>query len=199
MKFFAFEGLDGSGKSTVMRIVSDRLKGDGYKVVDIREPGSTVLGEKVRDLLLKDPDVRIFPRTEALLFAACRAQLYDEVITVNMDQDVIILCDRFVGSSLAYQGAGKQVGMRTVADINYYALGAFEPTLTILLAVTEEDRLKRTSRELDKIESRDQDYFLRVRRGYEALAQVHEWAVVDTNKSIEEVVDDVYNIIKENL
>lgn len=199
MKFFAFEGLDGSGKSTVMGIVAERLKAEGYQVLTIREPGSTILGEKVRDLLLKDPDVRIFPRTEALLFAACRAQLYDEVITVNRDQDVIILCDRFVGSSLAYQGAGKQVGIHTVAEINYYALGAFRPDLTILLAVTEEDRLNRTSRELDKIESRDQDYFLRVRRGYEALAQVEGWNVVDTNKSIEEVANEVYNIIKENL
>ena len=129
--FVSFEGIDRAGKTTQARLLCEAL---GERSVAVREPGGTELGERVR-ALLKDPRVEVDPRTEALLFAAARAELVARVVRPALAAGLIVVCDRFVDSSLAYQGAGRGLGLDEVAAVNSFATEGLVPDLTILLEI----------------------------------------------------------------
>ena len=131
--FVTFEGLDGSGKSTQAELLRARLEADGVDVVATREPGGTELGEKVRDLVLHGGHVA--PWAEALLYAAARAQHVDEVIRPALERGAAVICDRYLDSSIAYQGVGRELGLERVLDLNLAAVGGLLPDRTFLLSL----------------------------------------------------------------
>lgn len=142
LRFIAFEGADGAGKTTQARLLASHLRGLGREVVEVREPGGTQAGEHVRTLLL-DSTAPLGPRTEALLFAAARAQLVEDVVAPALARGATVIADRFVGSSLVYQGVVRGVGADAVRAINDVGTGGLRPDATILLAVTAEQAAER--------------------------------------------------------
>ena len=142
LRFIAFEGADGAGKTTQARLLASHLRGLGREVVEVREPGGTQAGEHVRTLLL-DSTAPLGARTEALLFAAARAQLVEDVIAPALARGATVIADRFVGSSLVYQGVVRGVGADAVRAINDVGTGGLRPDATVLLAVTAEQAAER--------------------------------------------------------
>ncbi len=142
LRFIAFEGADGAGKTTQARLLAAHLRGLDREVVEVREPGGTQAGEHVRTLLL-DSTAPLGARTEALLFAAARAQLVEDVIAPALARGATVIADRFVGSSLVYQGVVRGVGADAVRAINDVGTGGLRPDATVLLAVTAEQAAER--------------------------------------------------------
>ena len=166
------EGLDGSGKSTLCSGLIGALTERGVDVRLLREPGGVEAAERIRGLL-HDPALRIGARSEALLFAAARAQLVEEALEPLLSAGTSVVLDRFVDSSLAYQGCGRQLGMQEVADINRFATRELAPDRTLLLTVSPElgrARTRSRSPVADRLEQEQDEFFLRVARGYEELA-----------------------------
>jgi dTMP kinase len=163
--FVTFEGIDRSGKTTQARMLVDALGGDA---VAVREPGGTPVGERVRELL-KDPRADIGPHAEALLFAAARAELCRQVIRPALADGRVVVCDRFLDSSLAYQGAARGLGVDEVLDINRWATEGLRPDLTIYLAIEPRTALGRAG-EADRFEHEGLELQERVRAAYERLA-----------------------------
>lgn len=173
--FITFEGLDGAGKTTQAERLRRKLAAAGWTVVATREPGGTPIGDQLRALLLHPEHRDMAPETEVLLYAASRAQLVRQVIRPALRTGAIVLCDRFVDASIAYQGAGLGVGEEAVAAVNRLATGGLRPDLTFLLDVPVEEsrrrvRASRAGQGLDRIEQRDSAYFHRVRESFLRLA-----------------------------
>ena len=167
--FVSFEGIDGSGKSTQAARLVERLRAGGHEVVATREPGGTPLGERVRDVLLGDTDVG--PWAEAALFAAARAQLVSDVIEPALERQAWVVVDRFVDSSLAYQGGARGLGIDAVLELNRTVMGGVEPDRTFLLRVPVEFALERIdANRRDRIEAEGVEFFARVDRSFEALS-----------------------------
>lgn len=174
-KFITFEGPDGAGKTTQVALTADALRGAGYHVRVTREPGGTRLSESIRGLLL-DPSFReMTPAAEALLYASARAQLVQEVILPALASGSIVLCDRFVDSSLAYQGSGRGLDPEVLKAINALALNDIGAFLTILLDLEPDQGLRRAERhkQSDRLEQEDPTFHRRVRDGYLLLAGAH--------------------------
>jgi dTMP kinase len=173
--FVTFEGLDGAGKSTQIRKLKSRMQEAGLEVVFTHEPGGTSVGDKIRSLLL-NPEDTMSPETEAFLYAASRAELVRNVIRPALERNEIVLCDRFVDASVAYQGAGLGVGIEQVHTINQYATGGLQPDLTFLFDIpvpVSQDRVQNARRQTkpDRIEQRDSEYFKRVRAEFLRIAK----------------------------
>ncbi len=173
--FITFEGLDGAGKSTQIQRLRMRLEASGRKVTCTREPGGTVIGERIRALLL-NPEDTICPQTEVLLYAASRAELVQNVIRPALTRREVVFCDRYVDASLAYQGAGLGMGIDEVRRINQYATGELVPDLTFLFDLpvqVSKERILHSGRPTkpDRIEQRDVEYFNRVRDAFMQIAQ----------------------------
>lgn len=171
-RLITVEGLDGSGKSTLCLGLVQTLTERGLDIRLLREPGGVEAAERIRELL-HDPALRIGARSEALLFAAARAQLVEEALEPLLSAGTSVLLDRFVDSSLAYQGSGRQLGMQEVADINRFATRELVPDRTLLLMVSPEVGRARTrsrSAVADRLEREHEAFFLRVASGYEELA-----------------------------
>jgi dTMP kinase len=134
--FVTLEGLDGVGKSTQARLLAERLRTAGHDVVECREPGGTELGERVRSLVLDHGDWDVTPRAEALLFAASRAQLVADVIRPALQRGAWVVCDRYLDSSVAFQGGGRELGLDTIRDVSLFATGGLLPDRTIVLVGT---------------------------------------------------------------
>jgi dTMP kinase len=134
--FITLEGLDGVGKSTQARLLAERLRAAGQDVVECREPGGTALGERVRSLVLDHGDWDVAPRAEALLFAASRAQLVADVIGPALARDAWVVCDRYLDSSVAFQGGGRGLGLDTIRDVSLFATDGLLPDRTIVLVGT---------------------------------------------------------------
>jgi len=134
--FVSLEGLDGVGKSTQARRLAERLRAAGHEVVECREPGGTALGERVRALVLDHGDWDVTPRAEALLFAASRAQLVADVIAPALQRGAWVVCDRYLDSSVAFQGGGRGLGLDTIRDVSLFATGGLLPDRTVVLVVT---------------------------------------------------------------
>lgn len=167
--FIAFEGGDGSGKTTQQKRLVEYLKGLNKEVVSVREPGGTVLGEKIRELLLLKHEEKMEPWTEVYLYAACRAELVQKVIRPALDGGKIVLADRYFLSSLAYQGVGRNLKVQNVFDINQWAIDSVMPNLTIFLDVPPlTATLRRAQTEQDRIEDESAEFHRRV---YEAYKQ----------------------------
>ena len=167
--FVTFEGLDGSGKSTQAELLADELRGRGRQVVLTREPGGTELGERVRELLLAGGDVS--PWAEAALFAAARAELVERVIRPALGRGADVVCDRYVDSSLAYQGIARGLGVERVLELNRPAIGGLLPDRTFLLLVDAELAGERSGEEPDRIEREGAGFRGRVEAAYEELAR----------------------------
>jgi dTMP kinase len=174
-KFIVFEGIDGSGKTTQMELLARVLEARGMPVLRTREPGGTRVGDRLRGLLL-DPDYRdLTPRTEAFLYAADRAQHVTEKILPALHRGETVLCDRFLYSTLAYQGWGRGVDIAFLTRLNQLATGGLVPDRVILLDLEVEDGLRRVlkNRPPDRLEGEKAVFFRRVRQGY--LEQASRW------------------------
>lgn len=171
--FITFEGPDGSGKSTQAHFLAQNLQEEGYSVLLTREPGGTALGEAVRGILL-GKDLQMSNETEALLYAAARAQHVEEKIKPALEQGKIVICDRFVDSSLAYQGYGLGLPLEELKKINSFAARGLRPNLTFLLDLEPERGLARARIErgqMDRIEERALEFHSKVRHGFLDLAK----------------------------
>jgi dTMP kinase len=190
--FVTFEGIDRSGKTTQARLLCDAL---GERALAVREPGGTPAGERVRDLL-KDPDAEIGPHAEALLFAAARAELVERVIRPALAEGRIVVSDRFLDSSLAYQGAARGLGIEEVARVNEWATGGLKPDVTFLLELDLGEAAAR-GREADRFESEGEELQRRVQEAYERMAgeEPSRWHRVDAGRDPEAVHADVMAVL----
>jgi dTMP kinase len=200
--FITFEGIDGAGKTTQLQRLKARLERLGKRVVATREPGGTPLGERLRSLLLDPHQHPPAAATEVLLYAASRAQLVTEVIRPALAEGAIVLCDRFVDASLAYQGAGLEVGVETVRAVNHFATGGLRPDCTFLfdlpIEVSRQRLLEaRGKAAVDRIEQRDTAYFERVRLAFLELAKADpkRIQVLDATRSVVELEQEIWGRI----
>ena len=199
--FITLEGPDGSGKSTVAEIICDKLKADGYEVVHTREPGGIAISEDIRNIILDPKNTMMDAKTEALLYAASRRQHLVEKVLPAVKQGKIVICERFVDSSLAYQGFGRRIGMDEVLSINLFAIDNTYPDMTIYLDVDEQvglDRLKDRAFK-DRLDQESIDFHHRVKQGYkEVLNRFKDRiSIIDASQPLDNVVDDTYNLIKQ--
>lgn len=186
--FVTFEGPEGSGKSTQIKAFIQRLERSGHEVVTTREPGGTPTGEILRRIIQHDESGEsICPQTELLLFAASRAQLVDRVIRPALERGACVISDRFMDSTTAYQGYGRQFNLEQVQAINAFAIQDCRPNLTFLLDIPVEESMQRLLKEhasydrLDTIERESRDFFERVVDGYRDMAaeEPDRWEVID--------------------
>ena len=187
-RLIAFEGVEGAGKSTQLELLRRSLEGRSPEVVVTREPGGTPAGERIRALLL-DPQLELHPRAEALLFAAARAELVESVIRPALERGAVVLCDRYLDSSLAYQGGARGLGRGPVEQVNRFATGGLLPDLVVLLDLDPAEGLRRRSRDPDRIEAQDLDFHRRVREAFRDLAVTDpgRFAVVDAAAPVPEI------------
>ncbi|GAB4100961.1 dTMP kinase [Sinomonas halotolerans] len=172
--FVAFEGGDGAGKSTQARLLAESLRAAGHDVLLTREPGGTEIGEKLRALVLEHGHGEVDPRTEALIFAAARAAHVAQAIRPALARGAVVITDRYIGSSVVYQGVGRSLGAEDVERLNTWATEGLWPDLTVLLDVEEsEGRARRTAGEAaeDRLESEPDAFHRQVRTAFTALAQ----------------------------
>ncbi len=197
------EGLDGAGKSTLAQGLARELAARGTEVELLREPGGVEASERIRELV-QDPRLQVLPRAEALLYAAARAQLVDELLRPLLQRGVLVLLDRFVDSSLAYQGGARGLGVERVAEINAFATGGLRPDLTLLLRVDPglgRSRQQGRSGSPDRLEREAEDFFERVAAAYEQIASAEpdRVRVIDAGRSPEEVLAEALEAVTELL
>ncbi len=191
--FVTLEGIDRSGKTTQARLLCEAL---GERAVAVREPGGTAVGERVRELL-KDPSIVVDGRTEALLFAAARAQLVSDVIRPALDDGKIVISDRFLDSSLAYQGGARGLGVDEVAQVNAFATGGLQPNVTILLDLPLAAAAARAGVEVDRFEQEGAALQESVSAAYAALAADDpRWVIVDADREPDAVHRDVLAVVE---
>ena len=197
-KFITIEGTDGSGKSTQIGLLMDYLNKKGVDVLFTREPGGTPIGEKIREIILDVNNREMAPETEALLYAA-RSQHVREKIIPAVEAGKIVICDRFVDSSLAYQGAARGMGMETIMEMNRAALGGVMPDLTVFFDLSPEKGIlrKKNERTLDRLEEEKIDFHKRVYDGYKQLCEKYPERIkaIDADRSVEEVHLEVREVI----
>ncbi len=196
--FISFEGSDASGKSTQIRLLREWLEAQGIQPLITREPGGTQIGEKIRGILLDRENEEMLPVTEALLYAASRAQHVGEVIRPALEEGKIVISDRFLDSSMAYQGYGRALGS-IVEDINAPAVDGLLPDLTVLLVVDPEDmRRRRHSSEEDRIEAEGTAFQKRVREGFLAIAEKEEerFLVLDGRMPVESIAAEIKQAVR---
>ena len=195
--FVTFEGVDGSGKSTQARLLAERLREEGREVVLTREPGGTALGEEVRSLLLHGE--QIAPWAEAALFAAARAQLVDEVIRPALARGADVVSDRYLDSSLAYQGLARGLGIERVLELNLLATSGILPDRTFLVLVPPADAAARRGVEPDRIEREGAGFAEEVDKAYREIARVfgQRVQVVDGTRNPEDIARDVHGRLRD--
>lgn len=197
--FITFEGGDGSGKSTQIGILRDRLTEAGYDVILTREPGGTEISEKIRELILDPENSEMDDMTEAMLYAAARSQLVRQLIRPALEAGKVVICDRFVDSSIAYQGFGRGLG-DAVGVINTYAVDDCMPDLTILLRLDPEKGSDRIAdREHDRIEQASDEFHRKVYEGYLKLEEMYPERIlgVDASGTIEEIAEEISRRVSE--
>ncbi|WP_049690881.1 dTMP kinase [Anaerococcus jeddahensis] len=195
-----FEGPDGSGKTTVLEKVYKKLLQDGYDIYKFREPGGTEISEKIREIILDNENIKMSSRCEALLYAASRAQLVEEKLRPLLEKGSIILCDRFVMSSMLYQGIGRGLGIDEVKNINDFAIGEIRADLTLFLNIDYKTAIDRKRRNFvsDRLENEDDSFHKKTYDGYIDLSKKFKDEIIsiDANKDVETVVNDCLDVIK---
>ena len=190
--FITLEGPDGSGKSTIIKLIGDYLSNKGIDFIMTREPGGTSIGEDIRHIVLDNENTQMGKETEALLYAASRAQHVHEKIMPALEEGKLVLCDRFVLSSLAYQGVGRNLGIESVKKINDFALGGLYPDLILFFHIDPEITLKRKTKDSsgDRLELEGTEFHNRVYNGYMELLKLYpdKIKIIDASQSKEEVL-----------
>ena len=203
--FITIEGPEGSGKTTVAKRVVEELSSLGYKVMYTREPGGVGIAEKIRDIILDVNNTNLDPRSEALLYAASRRQHLVEKVLPALKNDYIVICDRFVDSSLAYQGYAREIGIDEIYDINMFAINNQFPDITILLDIDPEVGLQRIMKnrqeEVNRLDLEGLSFHNKVHQGYQIIKEKYKDRItlVDGNKGYDEVFDEVFSIIKNKI
>ncbi|MGH9027676.1 MAG: dTMP kinase [Acidimicrobiia bacterium] len=190
-RFVVIEGADATGKSTQVARLAARVREHGVEVVETFEPGSTEAGRAIRELLLAG-DRQIAPSTEALLMAADRAQHVQEVVRPAVERGTVVVSDRYLPSSLVYQGVVRGLGADAIGDINRLATEGLEPDLVVVLDVADDAAEARRASDADRFEREGAGFQREVRRAYRELAEKEGWVLVDANGSIEEVAGRVW-------
>lgn len=199
--FITFEGPDGCGKTTIINKMKEHFVGND-KIIFTREPGGTKISEKIRDLILSNENSEMSPRTEALLYSASRAQHVDELIRPNLEKGNVVISDRFVLSSLAYQGGGRKLGVDNVEIINNFAISDVQPDLVLFFYVDPLTVLKRKSLTVnaDRLELSGDDFHSLVYETYIGLLDKKDDGKnlirIDATRTVEEVFNEVKNIIE---
>lgn len=199
--FIVFEGGEGAGKSLQVEILVGHLREGGHAVTVTREPGGTRIGEQIRAITHNPENVDLDAKAEAYLMAASRAQHVAETIAPALTAGNIVISDRFVDSSIAYQGYGRQIGADLVAELNNLAVGGFVPDLTILLNISPEEGMRRrreSSKTNDRLDLQQKDFYERVYGGYLTLAKKDpaRYLVIDASAPMEEVGAQVWEAVK---
>ncbi|MBU0905821.1 MAG: dTMP kinase [Planococcaceae bacterium] len=203
--FITIEGPEGAGKTTVMQDVFEQLQSEGYDLISTREPGGIRISERIREIILDNEFTEMDGRTEALLYAAARRQHLVEKIEPALAQGKIVLCDRFVDASLAYQGYARGLGIDEVLSINEFAIGKLMPDLTLYFDVEPEIGLNRIAkndnRELNRLDVESLAFHQAVRTGYQEVVKRYpnRIQVIDASQSQEEVTNYVLNVLKKTL
>lgn len=191
--FVTFEGLDGSGKTTQIELLRERLEAEGHEVVAVREPGGTELGEGIRTLVLHGPHMTAW--SEAALYAAARAELVDEVIAPALERGADVLCDRYVDSSLAYQGIARGLGVERVLELNLPGMRGLLPDRTFVLALGADESARRVGASPDRLEREGAAFRQRVEDGYRELAARFPDRILTLDGSLPpgELADRIYS------
>ncbi len=197
--FISVEGPDGAGKSTQIERLKEYLAQKGYEVLITREPGGTVISEAVRELLLDPKHKEMKPETELLLYAAARAQLVGEVIGPAIEAGKAVISDRFVDSSVVYQGIARELGVETVYEVNRPAIGEYMPDVTFLLDLPAEVGIarKKDQAELDRMEQESLDFHRKVAEGYRTLAKRDPERIKTIDATLP--VDTICDMIKDKV
>lgn len=199
--FITLEGPDGSGKTTVSKIVEEKLRNENYKVLLTREPGGIDISEQIRNIILDTKNTKMEARTEALLYAAARRQHLVEKVKPALEQGYIVICDRFVDSSLVYQGVGRGIGMEEVYQMNLFAIEDIMPTKTIFFDLPYEvglARINNSPRVADRLDLETNEFHKKVYDGYMQICKQYQDRIckIDASKSVEEVAEQVLIVIK---
>lgn len=194
--FITFEGVDGCGKTTQMRLLSEYLESKGYEVVLTREPGAKGLGEKIREILLHY-NGEVSSKAESFLFLADRAQNIEKIVNPSVAAGKMVLCDRHTDSTVAYQGYGRGVDIDELKMLNNLAVGNRKPDITFVFDIDVETSMTRVGKEKDRMESAGIEFFNNVRNGYLEIAkrEPDRVVVVDSTRQIEAIQTDVRNIV----
>ena len=202
-RFITFEGGEGCGKSTALKAIKERLESEGVSVVLTREPGGTPIAEQIRNVILDKGNTARDGRTEALLYAASRRQHLVEKIWPALQEGKTVLCDRYLDSSLAYQGGARGLGIDEVLSINLFATEGTYPDLTLLFDLEPEQGLARIAanqnREVNRLDLEKLDFHHQVRNNFLALAKRYpdRYVIIDASQPLADVIEDAYKAIKE--
>ena len=196
-----FEGIDGSGKSTQANLIYARLNDSGRKAIILREPGGTVLGEKIRAILLDNAFSDMTPHTELFLYLAARAQITASVIVPALNRGEDVIMDRYIDSTAAYQGHGRGLGMEEMIGLNKVATGGLVPDMTFVIDCDPEKAMQRLTSAPDRLESEGIVFMKKVREGFLALREHDPGRIVvcDGNRGIEEIERDIAARLRDDL
>ncbi len=199
--FITFEGPDGSGKTTVSTAVTERLQKEGYRVRYTREPGGSEIAEKIRNIILDPENTAMDARTEALLYAAARRQHLVEKVLPALEEGITVISDRFIDSSLAYQGCGREIGIQEVYELNLFAVEGRMPDKTVFLDIDAETGLERIAKGrtyLDRLDQESIDFHERVFAGYQKVIEMYRdrMIVLDASRTVEEVTEAAYQAVR---
>ena len=198
--FITFEGGEGVGKTTQLKLVADELRNKGYDVITTREPGGTTLGEKIREILLKGDVDKMSPMTEALLFTAVRADHVEKVIKPAVNSGKIVLCDRYVDTTYAYQGYAHGLGIQKMMDLYNLAIGDFKPNLTVIFDI-DPKKSHGNLTEMNRFENMGNEWLSKGLQGFRESAKMDEkrCVLMDSVGSIPEITNRIMKIINEKL
>ena len=203
--FITLEGPEGSGKTTAVEAAVKALEAKGYQIIRTREPGGTPIAEQIRNVILDKANTNMDPRTEALLYAASRRQHLVEKVWPALKEGKIVICDRYLDSSLAYQGGARGLGVENILNVNLFATENTFPDLTLLFDITPEEGLKRISanadREVNRLDLEKLEFHHKVRDTFLALAKRYpeRFVIIDASKSREEVAKATLDAIMSRL